>query len=43
MIILPQLLVLGDFIIEKTSFNLQDIRKDVHEHITNGGETNHEV
>lgn len=31
--ILPQLLVLGDFIIEKTSFNLKDIR----EHIKNGG------
>ncbi len=31
--ILPQLLVLGDFIIEKTSFNLKDIRA----HIKNGG------
>ena len=36
--ILPQLLVLGDFIIEKTSFNLKDIRKDIKEHITVGGE-----
>lgn len=36
--ILPQLLVLGDFIIEKTSFNLKDIRKDIKEHISIGGE-----
>lgn len=36
--ILPQLLVLCDFIIEKTSFNLKDIRKDIKEHITTGGE-----
>lgn len=36
--ILPQLLVLGDFIIEKTSFNLKDIRKDLKEHILTGGE-----
>lgn len=35
--ILPQLLVLGDFIIEKTSFNLKDIRKDIKEHIITGG------
>lgn len=34
--ILPQLLVLGDFIIEKTSFNLKDIR----EHISIGGVKN---
>lgn len=32
--ILPQLLVLGDFIIEKTSFNLKDIKKDIKEKIT---------
>lgn len=31
--ILPQLLVLGDFIIEKTSFNIKDIKK----HISIGG------
>lgn len=37
--ILPQLLVLGDFIIEKTSFNLKDIRKDIREHIMIGGDT----
>lgn len=37
--ILPQLLVLGDVIIEKTSFNLKDIRKDIKEHMLNGGET----
>lgn len=36
--ILPQLLVLCDFIIEKTSFNLTDIRKDIKEHIITGGE-----
>ena len=36
--ILPQLLVLGDKIIEKTSFNLKDIR----EHIKLGGETSEE-
>lgn len=36
--ILPQLLVLGDFIIEKTSFNLKDIR----EHITIGGGSDEE-
>lgn len=36
--ILPQLLVLGDFIIEKTSFNLKDIR----EHITMGGGSDEE-
>lgn len=35
--ILPQLLVLGDVIIEKTSFNLKDIRKDWKEHIMTGG------
>lgn len=35
--ILPQLLVLGDFIIEKTSFNLKDIRNDIKEHILSGG------
>lgn len=35
--ILPQLLVLCDFIIEKTSFNLKDIRKDIKEHIAIGG------
>lgn len=34
--ILPQLLVLGDFIIEKTSFNLKDIK----EHISTGGANN---
>lgn len=38
--ILPQLLVLGDFIIEKTSFNLKDIRKDIKEHIVTGGADN---
>lgn len=38
--ILPQLLVLGDFIIEKTSFNLKDIRKDIKEHIQAGGGLN---
>lgn len=37
--ILPQLLVLGDVIIEKTSFNLKDIRKDIKEHILIGGGT----
>ncbi len=37
--ILPQLLVLGDFIIEKTSFDLKDIRRDIKEHIAMGGET----
>lgn len=37
--ILPQLLVLGDYIIEKTSFNLKDIRKDLKERIKIGGET----
>lgn len=37
MVILPQLLVLCDFIIEKTSFNLKDIRKDIKEHIAIGG------
>lgn len=37
--ILPQLLILGDFIIEKTSFNLKDIRKDIKEHIMIGGKT----
>ena len=42
MAILPQLLILGDYIIEKTSFNLKDIRKDVHEHIVSGGGTNEE-
>lgn len=36
--ILPQLLVLGNKIIEKTSFNLKDIR----EHIKLGGETSEE-
>lgn len=36
--ILPQLLVLGDYIIEKTSFNLKDIRKDLKERIKIGGE-----
>ena len=40
--ILPQLLVLGDFIIEKTSFNIKDIRKDLREHIKNGGAENEE-
>ncbi len=40
--ILPQLLVLCDFIIEKTSFNLKDIREELHEHIMTGGETNNE-
>lgn len=35
--ILPQLLILGDFIIEKTSFNLNDIRKDIKDHIITGG------
>ncbi len=35
--ILPQLLILGDFIIEKTSFNLKDIRKDMRERIMTGG------
>lgn len=40
--ILPQLLVLGDVLIDKTSFNLKDIRKDVHEQIMNGGGTNEE-
>ena len=40
--ILPQLLVLGDFIIEKTSFNIKDIRKDLREHIKNGGAGNEE-
>lgn len=38
MICLPQLLVLGDFIIEKTSFNLKDIK----EHIMIGGGANEE-
>lgn len=38
--ILPQLLVIGDFIIEKTSFDLKDIRKDIREHIANGGGSN---
>lgn len=37
--ILPQLLVLGDFIIEKTSFNLKDIRKDIKGRIMIGGGT----
>lgn len=37
--ILPQLLVLGDFIIEKTSFNLKDIRKG---HISIGGKADEE-
>lgn len=37
--ILPQLLVLCDFIIEKTSFNLKDIRQGLKEHIAVGGET----
>ena len=36
--ILPQLLVLGDKIIEKTSFNLKDIK----EHIKTGGDTDEE-
>lgn len=36
--ILPQLLILGDFIIEKTSFNLKDIK----EHIMIGGGTDEE-
>lgn len=35
--ILPQLLVLCDFIIEKTSFNLKDIRNDIKERIAIGG------
>lgn len=35
--ILPQLLILGDFIIEKTSFNLKDIRQDIKDHIITGG------
>lgn len=44
--ILPQLLVLGDFIIEKTSFNLKDIRehidlKEIKEHM--GGGINDEI
>lgn len=38
--ILPQLLVLGDFIIEKTSFNLKDIRNDLKERIIIGGDNN---
>lgn len=40
--ILPQLLVLCDFIIEKTSFNLKDIRRDIKEHVTVGGKNNEE-
>lgn len=40
--ILPQLLVLGDFIIEKTSFNLKDIKKDIKEKMVKGGERNEE-
>ena len=40
--ILPQLLVLGDFIIEKTSFNLKDIRKEIKEHISIGGGSDEE-
>ena len=37
--ILPQLLILGDFIIEKTSFNIKDIRHDIKErHILSGGD-----
>ncbi len=40
--ILPQLLVLGDFIIEKTSFNLKDIKRDIKEKIAKGGEPNEE-
>lgn len=40
--ILPQLLVLGDFIIEKTSFNLKDIKKDIKEKMVKGGEQNEE-
>lgn len=36
--ILPQLLVLGDFIIEKTSFDLKDINiKEIKEHLASGG------
>ena len=42
MVILPQILVLGDVLIDKTSFNLKDIRKDVHKQIMNGGGTNEE-
>lgn len=38
--ILPQLLVLCDFIIEKTSFNLKDIRAEIKEHIKTGGSLN---
>lgn len=40
--ILPQLLVLCDYIIEKTSFNLKDIRKDIKEHVAIGGKSNEE-
>lgn len=40
--ILPQLLVLCDFIIEKTSFNLKDIRKDIKEHVAIGGKNDEE-
>ena len=37
--ILPQLLILGDFIIEKTSFKIKDIRHDIKErHILSGGD-----
>lgn len=39
---LPQLLVLCDYIIEKTSFNLTDIRQDIKERISSGGEKNEE-
>ena len=37
--ILPQLLILGDFIIEKTSFSIKDIRHDIKEHLLLGGES----
>lgn len=36
--ILPQLLVLCDYIIEKTSFNLKDIRKDIKERVAMVGD-----
>ena len=39
MAILPQLLILGDYIIEKTSFDLKYIREDIKERIKTGGGT----